>query len=144
MVICMFVILAKGGCEREREQWRHDQSERAGEQVPIASCPPVRHATSLKSARPPADRGEPDDVEHGSQRDDPDRERTDALAIAKRDRATGWAWRRQLETDDGRGRDEDHGAPGEVRDDGPAQRRASSLLRRDAASASRRAMRRNS
>ncbi len=137
-------MLAKGRREREGEEWRDQQAEAAGEQVPVARRTWVGKAAAEQPGVHQRTAVSAGDVEDRRQPDHADGERTHARTIAERERAAGRAGGGKLDTDDEGGRGDDERRPGQVGEERSVQRRASWSLRRVASAASRRVMRRYS
>ncbi len=140
------LILAKRRNERKCQEWRDEQAERSGQEVPVAGGARIGESASAQAAGPPAHGAQADDVDRGGQRHDGDGEGPDVVAVAEGQGPAGRALRGELETDEERGGTEDERRPGEVREERAAQRMAGlpARLSRAASSASRRVMRRYS
>ena len=135
------LILPKGRNERECQQGRHDETERGGQQVPVAGRARIGHAARLQAGGPPAHGAQADDVDRGGKRHDRHGERTDVVAVTERQGPAGRARGGELETDEDAGGGNDDRRPGEVPQERGAQRMAGVRPSRAASSASRRVMR---
>ena len=137
-------MLAKARHEGECEEGSNQHAQRSRQQIPVAGRAFVGHAALEQANGPPADGGQPDDVQDRGNRHHADDERPHRHAVAEGERSATRARRRELEGDDGGGDRQDEGRPGDVRQERASQRAASSELRAAASAASRRVMRRNS
>ena len=100
-------MLAERREKGEREERRHRQPHRGGEEIPVTSRRAVGHAAPSQAAHPGQHGREAANVEEHREAEHADREGPDARAVAKGERSTRRAAGAQLPGDQAAGRGKD-------------------------------------